>query len=66
MSNGAISMSSFKDAVAVPPTIKDYCENQTANVFDITLFVAGFFFLLRKISPELTSATNPPVFAEED
>ena len=25
-----------------------------------------FFFFLRKISPELTSATNPPLFAEED
>ena len=24
----------------------------------------GFF--LRKINPELTSATNPPLFAEED
>ena len=23
-------------------------------------------FVLRKISPELTSATNPPLFAEED
>ena len=25
-----------------------------------------FYFSLRKISPELTSATNPPGFAEED
>ena len=25
-----------------------------------------FFFSLRKISPELTSAANPPLFAEED
>ena len=25
-----------------------------------------FFFFLRKISPELTSAANPPLFAEED
>ena len=25
-----------------------------------------FLFVLRKISPELTSAANPPVFAEED
>ena len=24
------------------------------------------FFFLRKISPELTSAANPPLFAEED
>ena len=24
------------------------------------------FFFLRKISPGLTSATNPPLFAEED
>ena len=29
------------------------------------LSVKSFFFL-RKISPELTSATNPPLFAEED
>ena len=25
-----------------------------------------FFFFLRKISPELTSSANPPLFAEED
>ena len=25
-----------------------------------------FYFLLREISPELTSAANPPLFAEED
>ena len=25
-----------------------------------------FFFFLRKISPTLTSAANPPLFAEED
>ena len=24
------------------------------------------FFFLRRISPELTSAANPPLFAEED
>ena len=24
------------------------------------------FFFLRKISPEITSAANPPLFAEED
>ena len=27
---------------------------------------AHFFFCLRKISPELTFAANPPLFAEED
>ena len=27
---------------------------------------ASFDFVLRKISPELTSAANPPLFAEED
>ena len=26
----------------------------------------SFLFFLRKISPELTSAANPPLFAEED
>ena len=26
----------------------------------------SFFFFLRKISPEVTSAANPPLFAEED
>ena len=31
------------------------------------LFGSGhFFFFLRKISPELTSTANPPLFAEED
>ena len=29
------------------------------------LFVS-LFLILRKISPELTSAANPPLFAEED
>ena len=30
-------------------------------------FLTSFnFFFLRKISPELTPATNPPLFAEED
>ena len=26
----------------------------------------GFFFFLRKINPKLTSAANPPLYAEED
>ena len=30
------------------------------------MLCSNFFFFLRKISPELTSATNPPLFAEED
>ena len=33
--------------------------------FTSHLFFVVFFFL-RKISPELTSAANPPLFAEED
>ena len=35
----------------------------------LTLFhvrCLAFFFFLRKITPELTSAANPPLFAEED
>ena len=28
--------------------------------------VVFFFFLRRRISPELTSTANPPLFAEED
>ena len=38
--------------------------------FNFYLFISNyffvFFFFLRKISPELTSAANPPLFAEED
>ena len=30
------------------------------------LFIYLFIYFLRKISPELTSAANPPLFAEED
>ena len=26
----------------------------------------NYYFFLRKLSPEITSAANPPVFAEED
>ena len=43
------------------------------NTFKITTFVLSdcrnnghFFFFWRKIHPELTSAANPPLFAEED
>ena len=35
------------------------------NIFFFFLFFS-FFFFLRKISPELTSAGNPPLFVEED
>ena len=31
-----------------------------------THFFFKFFFFLRKISTELTSAANPPLFAEKD
>ena len=33
----------------------------TAQITSVDLF-----FFLRKISPELTSTANPPLFAEED
>ena len=39
------------------------------ELFDTNLVIVSkcfFFFFLRKISPELTSAANPPLFAEED
>ena len=32
----------------------------------ILSFLFGFFFLVTKIRPELTSDANPPLFAEED
>ena len=32
----------------------------------VKFFVFVFVFVLRKINPELTSAANPPIFAEED
>ena len=35
------------------------------RLLDFLVFLF-FFFFLRKISPELTSAANPPLFAEED
>ena len=36
--------------------------------FNMEMFVfsSEIFFFLRKISPELTSAANPPLFAGED
>ena len=34
--------------------------------FTISYFFFKEIFFLRKISPELTSATNPPLFAEEE
>ena len=40
----------------------------TSLYFKLLLIVLGFLFfvfLVRKISPELTSAANPPLFAEE-
>ena len=45
-----------------PPFISPCMPQQLLFVF--SLFLS--FFVLRKISPELTSATNPLLFAEED
>ena len=36
------------------------------SIHSSTFSLAFFGFVLRKISPELTSAVNPPLFAEED
>ena len=33
---------------------------------DVANHALFLFYFLRKISPELTSAANPPLFAEED
>ena len=42
-----------------------YCFTWAEFEFEV-YFVLFCFFLLRKISPELTSAANSPLFAEED
>ena len=42
---------------------------QMSSEFDEVLAVEASLFIylfLRKLSPELTSAANPPLFAEED
>ena len=36
------------------------------RLVSFSFFFFFFLFFLRKISPELTSAANPPLFAEED
>ena len=41
-----------------------FCCELPSNNHIFCLFVCLFFF--RKISPELTAAANPPLFAEED
>ena len=41
-------------------------ETRTEETFGPDLQIALFFFLLRKTSPELTSAANPPLCTEED
>ena len=39
----------------------------TLDYVRVFAFACGFIYLfLRKISPELTFAANPPLFAEED
>ena len=43
----------------IPPAL---CRHNTV----IPFFFFFFLFFLRKISPELISPTNPPLFAEED
>ena len=43
---------------------KKYCAFH--NFFPFLLFGVFVFFFLRKITLELTSAANPPLFAEED
>ena len=40
------------------------CRRGAENWLGVCWFLS--FFFLRKISPELTSATNPPLFAEQD
>ena len=45
----------------------DYSQDFCSVVLLKILFFVLFWFFLRKISPELTSAANPPLFfAEED
>ena len=38
----------------------------SSNCLVSSVFFQDFLFFLRKISPELTSAANPPLYAEED
>ena len=58
---------------------QDYIQDQQKNVMRIIkffsnslfnsslcLFIVCLFIYLRKISPELASVANPPLFAEED
>ena len=55
-------------SVAFLPKLLTYCHihptRYLLSLSENTLFT--LFFSLRKISPELTSAANPPLFAEED
>ena len=44
--------------------LKGDCEFYDGTLLSV-IITYGFFFL-RKISPELTSAANPPLFPEED
>ena len=41
-------------------------EKNFFNDVKVCIKIIIFFFFFRKISPELTSASNPPLFAEED
>ena len=49
-----------------PPKWDTTQASNTSEKSSVTEGLKELFFFLRKISPELTSATNPPLFAEED
>ena len=51
-------------ANSVSPWATHFTSPMAPQNLYIKLFLLFFFF--RKISPELTSAANPPLFAEED
>ena len=63
-SENSLSLSSFKGAEQV----KLFLSISIAPLPTHTMvcFTPYFNFFLRKISPELTSVANPPLFAEED
>ena len=62
----------YRDILLPPTRIYQNIEEKRGGYkalpanFPPTFFIVEIFFFLRKISPELTSATNPPIFAEED
>ena len=67
MKKGLLQDRPTREARDMPADLSYYgCNHLCSALGQGVGFHMRTFFFLRKISPELTSAANPPLFAEKD